>query len=297
MDTRSLFTALLLIHVTKATDANADQAGFPPPAQAPQTVAATTSAPSTSAAVPQAAPAPEPAVAPQAPAASEPAVLPQAQSAPTASPSPVPPPSTQASVPPPPSTSDSWIGGPQPYRRPTLVEQVADLQRSVRELEEERQQRLKEEAPTWAAHVNFLNLLFDEVTVGADYAIFDRMQVTAQVSYFSSSTNVTNSSGGHLGAGVRLYPASNGYRGWYVSPTVSFGVGSAENTVTGDNAKARFLAAGAKTGHQWMWKPVMLRIGAGIDRVWVTGSEINGREGVELNGWSLALDGAMGVAF
>jgi hypothetical protein len=297
MGTRSLVAALLLIHVTKVTDAQAaDQAGLPPPEQDPHVPGSPTSAASTSAAVPQAAPAPEPGAASQAAPAPESGAVPQALPAPTPPPDTVPPPITQASVPPP-STSDSWIGGPQQYQRPTLVEQVADLQRSVRELEEERQRQLKADAPTWAAHVNFLNLLFDEITVGVDYALLDRVQVTAQAAYLNSSTTVLESTGGHVGAGIRLYPASNGYRGWYVSPTVSFGMGAIENVQTGDNASARFLIAGVKTGHQWMWKPVMLRMGVGVDRVWFVSSEINGRSSVELNGWSLALDGAVGVAF
>lgn len=284
MDTRSLFaalSALLFIHPATASDASADQANVPPPAQESDAVA-DTSAASTSDAL----------------GSAETTAAPTTIPAPANTPKPntMPPPGEQTQAPSP-SSSGNWIGSPQQYRTPTLAEQFTDLQRSVQELEEERQRRLREEAPTWAVHVNPLNLLLDEVLLGVDYGLLDRLQLTAQASYFDTRINVTESNGGSVGAGVRLYPTSNGYRGWYVSPTVSFSAGAAENVVTGENADIRALVAAAITGYQWIWDPILLRAGVGAGRVWDVGSKIDGRMNTGLTGWKLALDGAFGMVF
>lgn len=96
MNTRTLFAALLLIGITKATVANADQGSAPPPAQA-LTAAAPNSAQSPSAEIAETAPAPEAAVAPQA--------TPALSVAPNA----VPPPGVQTPAAPP-FSADTRIG-------------------------------------------------------------------------------------------------------------------------------------------------------------------------------------------
>lgn len=185
---------------------------------------------------------------------------------------------------------------PAPTPRPTLAVQIAELQQYVADSEAARQRELQANAPSWAIHVNPLNLVLNELFVGADLAVQDRLQLTAQASYFDAKVVATENVGISAGAGIRYYPLSNGYQGWYLSPVVSLRSMSSHNTVTDEHADVRLLIVSATSGRQWILGPVLLRAGLGLARLVNIGSSV-ANYNTPIEGWGVLLDGAIGVAF
>ncbi len=178
----------------------------------------------------------------------------------------------------------------------SLADQMRELHDYADSEREKEQLRLKEEAPTWVVHINPLNLVFDEIMLGVDYGVGDRTQVTGQVSYYETRVVATDNVGISVGGGIRYFPASNGYRGWYISPTVSFRLLSMENEVTGESGTGRLLVPMAMAGRQWLWGPVMFRVGAGLGYLFDVGTEVDGTLNTEVNTAVFGLDGALGIA-